>query len=444
MRSSIIALLIIFGLGGMFMPAGLHADQAPPSNGFRQEATAGCADGPTLSGSVWSAAGAQLFDPDVPPASSLVGLVPVDSQAVHTLTSSKLPVYPDTLLLFSNDWYGERLAGAARELGLSLTSDQLDALETAAMLHGVNTRLLLVVAALSGQGAPPLSTEEWPSWLAMQVARARAALGPHPSELMRVVSCNGDVVVPSADTATLGLMLMLSPLAATEGADSALRQFHDLYAQVFGDPALDEATQQTLQPFLIHPFFGAALSHSYYDHTYPSVDNSGSPNVAGMLDYLGRRTTGYDTHDGDDFGLTYGTTVIAPAGGKLYNRLPVGASDGGVVIVSGSFEIVIWHMSAVLVGVPGSQVGTSVTQGQLIGRSGAAGGLAHIHVEARYNGRQIDTMGWYGTGPDPCPLGPAGGTVYKGCVASVWLWRDTAPPFVVTPSVFVYFPVLRS
>lgn len=376
----------------------------------------------------WSTAGSRLFDPDKPPATRLVGLEPVDPQPFHTASISTARPYPDTLLLFSDGWYGARLAEAARALGLALTPEQLLALETAAALHGVNTRVLLVAAAIGGLDGRALDDAAWESWLAEQIARVRAALEPHPASLMRVTGSSGETVVPAEDTADLGLALLLSPAAGAEDFETLLGRFDELYAQAFGDPTVDAAIEQAPQPFLAHPFQGTPLSHGYYDHTYPSIDNGSTPNVAGMLDYLGRHDTSYDTHDGDDFGLPYGTPIVAPAAGLLYNRLPSAASDGGVLIVSGSYEILIWHLSAVLIGESGTQTGTPVAKGQQIGRSGSAGGLAHIHFEVRWNGRQIDTMGWYGGGPDPCPLGPAGWSAYKGCAASVWLWSDQAPP----------------
>jgi murein DD-endopeptidase MepM/ murein hydrolase activator NlpD len=383
----------------------------------------------------WSAAGARLFDPDEPPATRLVGLDPVDPYTPLTTSISTARPYPDTLLLFSDGWYGARLADAARALGLALSPEQLVALETAAALHGVNTRVLLVAAAIGGLDGRALDAAAWESWLAEQVARVRAALEPHPAALMRVTSSRGEAVVAAEDTAALGLALLLSPATGAEGLETLLQRLDELYARAFGDPSVDEASEQAPQPFLVHPFLGTPLSRGYYDHTYPSIDNGSTPNVAGMLDYLGRRNTSYDTHDGDDFGLVYGTPIFAPAAGLLYNRLPSAASDGGVIIVTGSYEIVIWHLSAALIGDPGAQIGTLVAQGQQIGRSGAAGGLAHIHFEVRRNGRQIDTMGWYGGGPDPCPLGPAGWSAYKGCAASVWLWSDQSPPAgAITPT----------
>ncbi|NCC33749.1 MAG: hypothetical protein EOM24_17295, partial [Chloroflexia bacterium] len=382
----------------------------------------------------WDEPTARLLTANAPSATSLVNVMSAPAPAVSAATTSAASPYPDTLLIYSNGWYGEPLTRAAQALGLELTADQLQTLEQAAILHGVNTRLLLVMAVLD-QATAAHDEEAWQRWLAVQIARTRAALGPHASTHVYVGNCEREGIMPVSQTAELGLALLLNPLTVDGNIAPWQERFLTLYRAHFGDPTIDEfVPQQTREPFLIRPYNVPLLSRAYYDHTYPSVDNNKSPNVPGMLDYLGRTTTSYDTHDGDDFGMPIGTPIIAPAGGLLYNRLPSGASDGGLVIVTGQYEIVIWHMSAVSIGQPGSQIGIAVTQGQTIGLSGTAGGLPHIHFEVRYGGRQTNPMGWYGGGPDPCPLGPGPGGAYKGCVASVWLWLDQEPPGVPGPT----------
>ena len=385
---------------------------------------AACVSYPRLQSSAWDEATAALFDPNVPPATRLVDLYAVPNGAPSPL-ATRTPAYPDTLLLNSAGWYGSALEQAAKALGLQLSEAQRSQLEVAAILHGVNTRLLLVVAALDTTHLPPEDDAAWQRWLAIQVARVRAALGPHPSELVRLGGCAGDPLLPTEPVANLGLALLLQPLAATGELEALQARFHTLYTRHFGDPSTDtiDLTQERT-PFLRQPFLVTPQGRSYYDHTYPSVDKSGSPNVPGMLDYLGRTNTTYDTHDGDDFWMPYGTPIFAPAAGLLYNFLEQ-TGDRGVVICfpnckgPTSYEIVIWHMSAVYI----SQQGVPVGQGELIGLSGTAGGIPHIHFEVRYGGKQTNPMGWYGGGPDPCPLGYS-----AGCIASVWLWLDSDPP----------------
>ncbi|WP_129674698.1 M23 family metallopeptidase [Candidatus Chloroploca sp. Khr17] len=424
---------------GLLLTVGLVATLRLPDERVAMQRVAAtqatqCLPTVPLDDPAWDEPTARLFTANAPPATSLVNVTSAPAPAASETTTSAASAYPDTLLLYSNGWYGEPLSRAAQELGLDLTPDQLQTLEQAAILHGVNTRLLLVMAVLD-QATPAHDEAAWQRWLAVQIARTRAALGPHAGAYVYVGDCEHGAIMPVSQTAELGLALLLSPLTQDGNVAPWQERFLTLYRAHFGDPTVDEfVPQQTREPFLIRPYNVPLLSRAYYDHTYPSVDNNKSPNIPGMLDYLGRTTTSYDTHDGDDFGMPIGTPIIAPAGGLLYNRLPSGASDGGLIIVSGAYEIVIWHMSAVYIGQPGSQVGVAVTQGQTLGLSGTAGGLPHIHFEVRYGGRQTNPMGWYGGGPDPCPLGPGPGGAYKGCVASVWLWLDQEPPGVPEPT----------
>src|SRR3712207_2617973 len=59
-----------------------------------------------------------------------------------------IPVLPDTLLLFSGDWYGAKLRQAATAMDLQLTEEQFTSLESFAVERSVNTRLLLTIAKL--------------------------------------------------------------------------------------------------------------------------------------------------------------------------------------------------------------------------------------------------------------------------------------------------------
>ncbi len=55
---------------------------------------------------------------------------------------------PDTLLLWSGDWFGPKLHRAAEDLGVQLSADQWTALESIAVARSVNTRMLLTLAAI--------------------------------------------------------------------------------------------------------------------------------------------------------------------------------------------------------------------------------------------------------------------------------------------------------
>lgn len=93
------------------------------------------------------------------------------------------------------------------------------------------------------------------------------------------------------------------------------------------------------------------------------------------------------------------------------------------------YEIYIGHLSRVDVA-----WNASIEQGAtVLGLSGSANGVNHIHFEVRRYGKQTDTMGWYGSGADPCDELIAQGA-YGGCEASNWLWVDENPPSTEPPN----------
>ena len=348
---------------------------------------------------------------------------------------------PDTLLLFSGDWYGPRLRQAADAMELDLSPDRLAALENLAVARGVNTRLLLVLAKLKSAPARYGTLDQWVKWLYLESARIRAALGPF-SELAVPSMRFRDGVVASfdprqTDPAAWALTTSLGAGGSVLQTQLELDRFDQLYAQYFQPATLDEAQQPAAAPFLYRPFTVALDGRAYFDHTYPSVDYGATPNVPGMLDYLGRSNTGYDSHDADDLGMPYGSDVIAPVSGTVWWIDNTGPDYGLLIRYPGStYDIVMVHLSQQFLG---GSVPVDVRRGQLIGRSGIVQ-VPHIHFEVRHNGKQTDTMGWAGGGSDPCATAPANASGYRGCEESIWLWLEDpdgnsfAPPASTPPA----------
>lgn len=90
------------------------------------------------------------------------------------------------------------------------------------------------------------------------------------------------------------------------------------------------------------------------------------------------------TLSGLDFGLSYGTDVLAAAGGTVFLAKAVPDSRGPYIVGinhKGNFATEYWHLSAID---PSIKVGVSVTQGTLLGKSGEpVGGAPHLHLEFR-------------------------------------------------------------
>lgn len=87
---------------------------------------------------------------------------------------------------------------------------------------------------------------------------------------------------------------------------------------------------------------------------------------------------------GLDFGLANGTDVLAVANGTVFLAGAVSDSRGPYIVAvdhGGNFATEYWHLSAIDASIT---VGVSVTQGQLLGKSGTpVGGAAHLHLEFR-------------------------------------------------------------
>jgi len=87
---------------------------------------------------------------------------------------------------------------------------------------------------------------------------------------------------------------------------------------------------------------------------------------------------------GDDFGLPYGTDVLAVASGTVFGAQAVKDGRGPYIVGidhGGNFATEYWHLSSID---PSIKVGTVVAQGRLLGKSGTpTGGSPHLHLEFR-------------------------------------------------------------
>lgn len=107
---------------------------------------------------------------------------------------------------------------------------------------------------------------------------------------------------------------------------------------------------------------------------------------------------GIQGHAGIDVGLTYGSSVFAPTGGKVVRAGGSGyyCDDSGCgpgqgelrIELDNGDQLIIGHMSNISL-----QVGQRVNPGMFVGRSGSAGSGAHVHIE--YRTRDSSTAsGW--------------------------------------------------
>lgn len=191
-------------------------------------------------------------------------------------------------------------------------------------------------------------------------------------------------------------------------------------------------------PLFQRPFNGFFPATSMFDHDLPLPgDNNGY-----VLTFRGARIhIGQDGHDGYDWYMPVGVSVMAAADGEVimaglsapfYCRL-LGRevadqiqveirheAPGGEVFVSGYA-----HLDRTNV-----QVGQRVSAGQIIGLSGntgcSTGPHLHFQVDRLTNTNsgqpaRIDPFGWQGTGQDPWAVHPRG-------APSLRLWKDGQAP----------------
>jgi len=131
----------------------------------------------------------------------------------------------------------------------------------------------------------------------------------------------------------------------------------------------------------------------------------------------------YDGHDGTDYALPRGTTVLAAAPGEVvFAGSAYSGCDTPLVYVclehEAGYRTYYVHLDAVVV-----RAGQQVQAGDPVGISGNSGCStgAHLHFSVETAGRLTDPYGWDAVGrPDPL--------LVTGGETATWLWAAGAPP----------------
>jgi murein DD-endopeptidase len=172
--------------------------------------------------------------------------------------------------------------------------------------------------------------------------------------------------------------------------------------------------------------------YNFFNRTQTPPEDGWSVRVSQVRDFRGGSLT-YDSHNGTDFAVPTGTTVVAPADGRVmllpneFNRggLKVLLDHGGGVVTSCN------HLGAALV-----EVGQIVRRGEPIALSGYSGidgflffpwSAPHVHFNVFLDGVHIDPFAvgdeqsmWLG-GSDPVPADGAHESTYTPTA-----WNETA------------------
>jgi murein DD-endopeptidase MepM/ murein hydrolase activator NlpD len=260
------------------------------------------------------------------------------------------------------------------------------------------------------------------------------------------------VRLPVAFLAVVLLVAVVAqPAEAVPAVAAPERQPGDPYVPFFYPPQLPAGTiengqsparQAASNAFMTLPFLGPHYVTAIFDHCSPNYVPDGKvcrydgvEKAAGGFDedaVPGQDWLYYDGHDGWDYGLYY-EEVLAAADGvvTLADWMTPGCSTcgfglGAEIDHRNSFTTLYGHLSQLRV-----KRGQSVRRGEVIGTSGASGGVtgAHLHFGTYRTAGMvpIDPYGWSGSGPDPWPRN----------AGNLWLGGAPREPQVPLPKVVV-------
>jgi len=137
------------------------------------------------------------------------------------------------------------------------------------------------------------------------------------------------------------------------------------------------------------------LVTNLFNHTQTPIEQGWSVRKTQVRDFRGRRLT-YDSHNGTDFSVPVGTTIVAAAPGRVV-RVASEFNRGGLKLYidhGGGLMTCTAHLARPLV-----EVGQLVGRGQPVARSGYSGidgvitfpwGTPHIHFNVWLHGRPVD------------------------------------------------------
>jgi len=153
-----------------------------------------------------------------------------------------------------------------------------------------------------------------------------------------------------------------------------------------------------------------------FNHRQTPIEEGWSVKKRQVEDFRGRSLT-YDSHNGTDLSIPRGTTVVAPAAGRIA-RIFAEFNRGGLKIVIDHGEGLLTcsaHLARALV-----QEGDEVQVGQPIALSGYSGldglttfpfGIPHVHFNVWFNGEPVDPFAhhgepslWINDYPQPAPV----------------------------------------
>lgn len=313
--------------------------------------------------------------------------------------------------------------------------------------HEVSPKVLLslleVSAGLVTSANPPAATLDRPFELLDQpdasfeaelmsmgaLLRERfAAYDPALAPVIELADGSSYQRPPLPNAATYALEVALGRIATDRASFERLigdgdGSFRATFADLFSAP-LRASPQGDIQngdtPFLYKPYAGTFNVSAFFDH---------NPAAGAFMRFDGATNYSYDGHNGTDFALPSGNTVLATADGVVIDvangRTESGSASwcpgwAGYTPVTGmvvshsvngiQYTTTYWHLSPGAIGTnPRTgqlfKSGDTILRGEIVGISGDTGCSSgpHLHFGVKRNGYATDPYGWCGVGADPYP-----------------------------------------
>lgn len=144
-----------------------------------------------------------------------------------------------------------------------------------------------------------------------------------------------------------------------------------------------------------------AIITNLFNHTQTPIEQGWSVEKTQVKDFRGKTLT-YNSHNGTDFAIPVGTTVLTAAPGKVVSIRSEFNRGGRKVFIDHGYGLMTTyaHLAKVLV-----KVGQEVVRGQPIALSGYSGidgfltfpfGVPHVHFNVWLNNTPIDPFGFEG------------------------------------------------
>ncbi len=192
-------------------------------------------------------------------------------------------------------------------------------------------------------------------------------------------------------TVTIGSTVLVLPVQIRAGSF----EVQEIAAEA-SDPILSQAEKVNTELARMTELFAARSAGGWTPASRFQIPLAPDDAYEHSSPFGSRRTYGDDSalsaHAGEDYAVSSGTPVLAPAAGTVVLAEPLFVRGNAVVLDHGRGVFTgYWHMESLNV-----KAGERVAAGQVLGKVGSTGLStgAHLHWEMRVNGVAVDPLQW--------------------------------------------------